>query len=253
MRLWHMRLWHKLALAAGLIWLGLLPSTAQAPAAPGTDVMRGCKTLAACLRILDRYEKSDAGIGPVDEGITAYMRRFGVPAKEAMLVKANGHDEGWKNLAGYFLSEWPAFEAKDVPQLVSALEKDPGGWVARSLAKIPTPQAIDALVKDITKNGTRNQSGFALKTIGPRVIPNLLVALQNDRTWRETAEIVGVFKTACATRAPAWARIATDENRKTIERLAMLRAIWGCEYAAWVGGRVVVFNLQGILGIAPCA
>jgi HEAT repeat protein len=227
-----MKLLTQLALAIAFVCLTELSTFSQdrSPSVQQKDVMAGCPTLDDCLSVLDQRKKTPlGGIGPGDREIAIYMQRFGEPAKQAMLARLNGDDRGWSNLAEIVLAEWPSLEPQDVPQLAAALARHPGGWVARALGKIPTPEAIKVLVEDIKKNGTSNQSGFVLSKMGARVIPYLLVALEDDRHWQETASLLGTFKQECIESAPIWAQVATDEGHPVRRRLAAIRAIDGCE------------------------
>ena len=49
---------------------------------------------------------------------------------------------------------------------------DPGGWVARPLGQIATPEAIEVLIEDLPR-GEENQTDFVLSHLGARAIPYL--------------------------------------------------------------------------------
>ncbi|HEY2009007.1 MAG TPA: HEAT repeat domain-containing protein [Rhizomicrobium sp.] len=233
-----MRILKQLVVAISLACTAAAIAQDRGVAIQGDNVMQGCRTLDACLVLLDQFAKNtQPGVYyPDHDRIAPYLQRFGEPAKQAMLTRANGADPRWRSLAGDVLAGWPSFVPDDVPALKSALIKDPGEMVARALAKIPTPEAIDALAEDVKEHGTQNQSGFALGKIGPRIFPNLVRALEDDHHWVETAALLKSLPDECEARAPGLARSALDAGQPLQRRLASLRAIYGCGYPVRAAG-----------------
>jgi hypothetical protein len=137
--------------------------------------MEGCPAVPACLAMLD------AVVAPVDDGglneaarkISTNLQRFGEPAKQELLRRAAGAHPGWRNLAGGILQFWGSWSPSDVAAIRAALQLQHGGWIARSLVAIKTPEAIQALVEDLAFAGAATQTGFALTQIGPDALPYL--------------------------------------------------------------------------------
>jgi HEAT repeat protein len=191
--------------------------------------MVGCTTLKACLRIIDANipAEDDGRIFGDEKDIAAHLIRFGEKAKREVLRRATGNHGGWRNLAGDILANWPELEEKDVPLLQEALRLDPGGSSAHALARIGTPEAIKALITDVTLHGSASQSGFALKNLGPEALPYILPALSHERRAQEFVSIIVDMGPPSASAADLWAAIAIDGKRPVSERVAALRGLSG--------------------------
>jgi len=207
------------------IVLLLLTKTACAIQVPkGLDT---CAPLSACLTLLDKVvPKQDDGEGSNGDVIARDLRRFGEPAKQELLRRAVGGDPGWRNIAGAILSDWDTWATDDVPALRAALRKDHGGWVARPLGQIGSPDAIRALVDDLSDaNDVENQTGFALSKLGARAIPYLMPILENDQKSRLAAQVIAEMEPLPISYANSWVIVALDPQKPLKERLAVLRGI----------------------------
>jgi len=187
--------------------------------------MHRCTSLAACLKLLDNVV-STAGpaMGPEEEEIRGILQQFGEPAKQELLRRAAGNDPGWRHLAGAILWGWGAWTPSDVPALRSALLKDPGGWLARPLGEIGTPEAIRALVEDLPK-GSDNQTDFALAKLGPKAVPFLMPLLEEKKTAKSAQRVISEMDDSALPFAFRWAQCATDPSKSMKLRLAALRGI----------------------------
>lgn len=184
-----------------------------------------CSSLEACLQLLDEVVPAhDNGEGSNADILANGLHRFGVPAKQELLKRANGEHPGWRNVAGAILSEWHSWTASDVPALHDALRKDPGGWVARPLGEIGTPDAIRALVEDLPK-GSGNQTDFALTQLGSRAIPYLFPVLESEKNAASAARIISEIGAAAVPFASNWAALANNPDKPLRVRLAALRGI----------------------------
>lgn len=184
-----------------------------------------CPSLQACLKILDRVVPAyDDGEGSNGDVLANKLRRFGDPAKHELLKRATGDHPGWRNVAGAILSEWRSWTPSDVPELREALRKDPGGWVARPLGEIGTPDAIQALVDDLP-NGSESQTGFALSDLGARAIPYLLPVLKSDENAESAAHVIRDMGATAIPFANRWAALAADPQKPVKERIGALRGI----------------------------
>ena len=128
-------------------------------------------------------------IGPEEEEIRGILKQFGEPAKHELLRRAAGNDCGWRHLARAILWGWGPWMPSDVPELRLALLKDPGGWLARPLREIGTPEAIQALVEDLPK-GSENQTDFALAKLGPKAVPFLMPLLEEEKTAKSARRVI---------------------------------------------------------------
>lgn len=144
--------------------------------------------------------------------------------KQELLKRATGSHPGWRNVAGAILGEWHSFSSSDVPPLREALRESPGGWVARSLGEIGTPEAIQALVEDLP-NGSESQTGFALSDLGAKAVPYLFPLLESDKDAKEAAHVIGEMGSAISSLVPGWIAKAADSNQHAPARIAALRAI----------------------------
>lgn len=190
------------------------------------EVPRGlddCPSLEACFRLLDRaISATDDGEGSNADVLANKLRRFGDTAKRELLKRATGDHPGWRNVAGAILSEWHSWTPSNVPELHEALRKDPGGWVARSLGEIATPQAIQALVEDLPK-GSQNQTDFAFAELGAKAIPYLFPVLESDKNAASAARIISDMGSVAVPFASDWAALAVDTQQQLKTRLAALR------------------------------
>ena len=189
--------------------------------------MEGCPAVLACLAMLD------AVVSPQDDGrlngaastISNNLRRFGEPAKQELLRRAAGAHPGWGNLAGGILQYWGIWSPSDVPAIRAALRLHHGGWIARPLAAIKTPEAIQALVEDLAFAGAASQTGFALVQIGSDALPYLFAPLEDDHHAFAAATVIREMGREALAAAPGWALIAASSDRPKNMRLAALRGL----------------------------
>ncbi len=186
-----------------------------------------CQDLAACLAVLDDFVPSLSPGQASGEGPTiAYsLKRFGETAKQELLRRAASADPGWPNLAGDILSYWGGWSPSDVPALRAALRLRHGGWIARPLAEIRTPEAIEALVEDLAVAGAMNQTGWALAMIGHEALPYLLPILADEHRANEVAGVIRKMGKEALVVAPDWVLMAANPDNPKNVRLAALRGL----------------------------
>ena len=208
-----------IALVLG-ICTGTQPAMASVPAG-----FRLCRSLDACLSSLDPVaSKADGSSGPDDEAFTRKLRIFGEPAKHELLHRAAGDDVGWRNLSQAILENWQVWTPSDVPELRSALQKEPGGWMAGPLRQIGTPAAIQTLVEDLPK-GSDDQTNFALVSLGAKAIPFLMTLLEEENTSQAASRVIEKMGNAAVPFAQSWSEQASDPAEPLMKRLAALKAI----------------------------
>jgi HEAT repeat protein len=187
--------------------------------------MDRCPSLNVCLLLLDNVvPANDDGEGSNAQLLAKDLSRFGNAAKHELLVRAVGNDPGWRNVAGAILSDWPSWDASDVAALRIGLHLDPGGWLARPLGRIGTPEAIEALVEDLP-NGEENQTDFALEQLGARAVPYLYPLLKSDQNAASAARVISAMHPLPVSYACDWAATALDPSKKYEDRIATLRGI----------------------------
>jgi HEAT repeat protein len=206
---------------AVLLLISVWPADAvQIPAG-----IHSCPSLDECLKLLDgAASTAGSGMGPEEEEIRGILQQFGEPAKHELLRRAAGNDRGWRNLAGAILWGWGTWTPSDVPEVRSALLKDPGGWLARPLGEIGTPEAIRALIEDLPK-GSDNQTDFALAKLGPKAVPFLMPLLEGEKTAKSAQRVISEMDDSALPFASRWAQCATDPSQPIRLRLAALRGI----------------------------
>jgi HEAT repeat protein len=186
-----------------------------------------CAPLSACLTLLDKVvPEQDDGEGSNSDVLARDLRRFGESAKKELLRRAVGDHPGWRNVAGAILAYWGTWTVDDVPALRAALLKDHGGWVAKPLGQIGSPDAIHALVEDLSDaNDIENQTGFALSKLGAKAIPELVPLLKNDEKSRLAAQVIAEMKPLPIAYAATWVVVSLDQRKPLAERVAALRGI----------------------------
>lgn len=212
----------RLCLAFALLFVAKTAGAIQVPR--GLDT---CPTLSACLALLDKaVPNQDDGEGSNGNVLARDLRRFGEPAKQELLRRAIGTHPGWRNVAGAILADWGNWKSEDVPALRAALRMDHGGWVARPLGQIGTPDAIRALVEDLsTAADTESQTGFALKKLGSRAVPYLVPLLERQEKSLLAAQVIAEMNPLPISYASTWIPIALDANEPIEARTAALRGI----------------------------
>jgi hypothetical protein len=169
---------------------------------------------------------TDNGEGSNSEILARDLERFGEPAKQELLKRAVGQQPGWRNVAGAILWSWSSWSPDDVPALRDALRKDPGGWVAKPLGEIGTPDAIKALAEDLsTASDSENQTGFALSHLGAKAIPFLFPLLETERNSYPVAAVLKEMGAAALPFLQEWKALAMNERKPIQERIAGLKAI----------------------------
>ena len=177
------------------------------------------------MKLLDTVVPAeDDGEGSNAKTIARDLARFGEPAKHELLNRAVGPHPGWQNVAGAILGEWKSWSPSDVPKLREALRKQPGGWVARPLGQIGTPEAIQALIEDLPK-GSEGQTGFVLSHLGPRVIPLLFPLLENPEQAQAATSVIREIGKPALRFADEWVALASDVQKPLKIRLAALRGL----------------------------
>jgi hypothetical protein len=203
-------------------------------------LLRDCLTVSSCLELIEQSlpEKDNGRIfGDEQQVATILKARFGREARDKLLKKAVGEHGGWRNFAGGVLRYWGDWSVDDVPLLKQALELNPGGSIAHVLAEIGSDQAIEALFDDLTRSGGANQTGFALRNLGPKVLNYALPALSAPsyaelpegapytEGWPAAASLIGSFGSRATFIADEWIAIANRRRATNSERIAALRGL----------------------------
>jgi len=184
-----------------------------------------CQSLEACLQIIDRIVPAENdGEGSNAAVLANKLRRFGDPAKHELLKRTIGHHPGWRNVAGAILSEWHSWTPSDVAELREALRKHPGGWLARPLGEIATPDSIQALIEDLPK-GSENQTDFLLASMGAKAVPYLIPVLESDKNASSAERIIRNMNGRAVPFASRWVAQAANPQQPVQARLGALRGI----------------------------
>jgi len=207
-----------------VIFLLLAQSANAIPVPRGLDT---CSTLSVCLDLLDKVvPECDYGEGSNGDVLARDLERFGEPAKQELLKRAIGDHPGWRNVAGAILAGWNSWNDGDTPALRDALHKDSGGWVARPLGEIGTPDAIRALVEDLSSaNDIENQTGFALEKLGAKAVPFLMPLLKDEKRALLAEQVIAEMDPRPISYASTWVTTALDAQQPIESRMATLRGI----------------------------
>lgn len=203
-------------------------------------LLQDCLPVSSCLQIIEQtlLEKDNGQLYGDEKQVAAVLKaRFGREARDGLLKKAIGDHGGWRNYAGGVLQYWNDWSDDDIPILKKALELSPGGWIANALADLGSDQAIEVLFDDLTQSDGVNQTGFALRNIGPKVLNFALPALSTPsydelpedapytEGWRAVASLIGSFGSRATFIADEWIAIANQRRATTSDRVAALRGL----------------------------
>ena len=203
-------------------------------------LLQDCLTVSNCLEIIEQSlpAKDNGRIFGDEQRVAAVLKaRFGRKARDELLKKTVGDHGGWRNFAGGVLRYWNDWSVDDVPLLKQALELNPGGSIAHVLAEIGSEQAIVALFDDLTRSGGENQTGFALRNLGPNVLNYALPALStpsyaelpegapHTEGWPAVASLIGSFGSRATFIADKWISLANRRRATNSERIAALRGL----------------------------
>jgi len=203
-------------------------------------LLRGCQTISTCLALIENTlpVKDNGRIFGDEQSVAILLKaRFGREARDELLKKAVDDHGGWRNYAGGVLRYWGDWSEDDVPILKKALELNPGGSIAHVLAEIGSGPAITVLFLDLVRSGGANQTGFALRNLGPSVLNYALPALSTPSSdelsedapftegWRGPASLIGSFGSKATYIADEWIAIANNRRATSSERIAALRGL----------------------------
>ena len=214
--------------------------SASAWAQDRDSLLQNCLTVSDCLEAIERTlpEKDNGRIFGDEQHVAVVLKaRFGREARDELLRKAVGDHGGWRNFAGGVLRYWADWSDDDVPILKQALELNPGGSIAHVLAEIGSDEAMAALFDDLIRSGGSNQTGFALRNLGPEVLNYALPALAAPsydelpedapytEGWRSAASLIGSFGSRATFIANDWIALANRRRASNSERIAALRGL----------------------------
>lgn len=201
-------------------------------------IVTDCASVKACIQEMEATlpEEDTGRVYRDEESVASILKaRFGRDARNALLEMAVSDHGGWRNYAGGILSHWHDWDESDVPKLNRALELDPGGSIAHALAEIGTPSAIEALMKDFSKNGIHTQTSYALKELGLKVLDHILPVLgqeygdENNGNFRgdyfSAESLIIYFGEAALPYAEKWTAIALDDSKPEKRRIGALRGV----------------------------
>jgi HEAT repeat protein len=222
--------WDRIGLPSGTRFFGFLLLVVSLAAHPASaiKVPRGidsCPTLDACLALLNNVNPTN-DVWDIDNSniLARGLSRFGDSAKHELLKRAVGSDPGWRSTAAGILGEWKTWEPSDVPALLVVLHTDQGEWAAEPLAKIATPDALQALVEHLPHERMDYASTF-LSNLGARAVPYLFPLLQDDEKYKSADRVIAAMDPHPIAFVAGWVTIALDPEKDVKERLAALRGI----------------------------
>ena len=203
-------------------------------------LVQDCTTVSECLEIIEQSipAKDNGRIFGDEKRVAAVLKaRFDRDARDELLQKAIGEHGGWRNYAGGVLRYWNDWSVDDVPLLDEALALNPGGSIAHVLAEIGSEQAVLALLNDLTWSGGSNQTGSALRRLGPDVLKHVLPALAvpsygelpedeyQAEGWVAVASLIESFGSRATFIADEWVLLAKNRQVTNSERIAALRGL----------------------------
>ncbi|HRQ65654.1 MAG TPA: hypothetical protein PKZ76_12470, partial [Xanthomonadaceae bacterium] len=148
---------------------------AEAPASahPKCDSWAACEVVLRQLAVGSPY-----GVTGEQAAFAESLHRVAPDAWSEVAALAVDDDPGLRNLAGYAMGEWTPLTDDLIPEIVAALNRDPGGWPARALARLGTPAAIEAIIDEVVRYPRGGQGTWALTQVLPAALPQVLAALE---------------------------------------------------------------------------
>ena len=137
-----------------------------------------CDSLESCLNDLATPPQlSDKGMSGHEQAVAKQLQGYGRAAVGPLLGLLRATDDKVRDRAGYTLADIDPVTVEDLPALKTAMSEG-NGWVARAIARIGTPEAIQALVENLRRNpeSVPNQTTVALERLGDKAVPYLLQA-----------------------------------------------------------------------------
>ena len=176
------------------------PREQEAPLPPPPEA------LAAMLRTIPLVAReSSRGINPGQHALAVAVQSFGATAVPYVIELLRDDDPRVRHLAQYIVRDLKGLEAKHLDALVATMA-DNGGWVPPALARIGTPQAIEALVDHLRRHPqSETQVTFALAGLGGRAAVPLAHLFDGKAPVRsELADaICGIFRSMAKNATPA--------------------------------------------------
>lgn len=232
-----------------ILMLIFQPSAFAAPDNPEA-LLADCRTLDECFSALEADPpevESEFDIPEVESVAAILKARFADEAKSALLDRALNGSGDWRASASIILWAWGDWKEEDIPALRAILQQDHGNAVARALGEIGTPEAIDALVENLSYTHSFSPTAFALREIGPEVLHRLLPALEVpphvDETgfqgypgWIAAQSLIAGFGSKAMVAADEWIAVALNRREKPERRLAALRGLSAQRLSSREGG-----------------
>ena len=141
-----------------------------------------CLSLPACTAKLNQFATSKKYVH--SKFLAEDMRRLGEPAWKVIVDLSVSDDERVRDLAGSVMGQWFPLSEEKIPEIVAALRREPGGWPARALMRIPSEEATRALIDDVARNGGGNQSSFALGARLPEAFPLVFERMEEGDSFK---------------------------------------------------------------------
>ena len=151
----------------------------QPVAKPASASSSYCVDGSTCEQHLRSIAKTiPQGVVADTDTLAAELRDLGEPGWQCIAALSVDKDRRVRNVAGYVMGEWRILDDGKIPAIDAALHLEPGSWPAHALERLATPRAIDALIADVERTDSGNQSSFALVELMPASLPAVLSVLQ---------------------------------------------------------------------------
>ena len=145
------------------------------------------------------------------------IQKIGAPAIPYLLPLLKDKQKGVRNAAGAVLRDIDGLNETHLDDLIAAYHRGVDN-LAMPIARIGTPKAVDALMKELLRKRRYHVQTVAIKALGAKVIPSLLALYRKKSGWDEDLEktmdhVFGSLGSKAVTAIPELLEIAA--NKKT--------------------------------------
>ena len=182
-----------------------------------------CRSLTACLRLLD----VNAQIANAHAAEFALrLEQFGDPAKQELLKRALARNYNVTepvDSADAILRHWQNWSESDIPEVQRVLRANPDSQIGWTFLKIDSAQSIRVLVEDAALYGN-SVSAEAVAAASKKALPHIVARLTTE-DWQSFGGLLWQISEKISLPNETWSSEAADATKPINERVTALRAL----------------------------